>query len=174
MGISCKVAQQHNGEIEETIESNQFSCNDKQDRTIKANSHRHFRDRKEEKLNSNSDIQHSINTFPISLAYVDYSTILLDKLSQFVYHNVVNRGTTHYLQKYRVNRSAVSSSPSFPDTRKSQSSQPVAQNHASTTTTTSSQYIVRHSLFLYVASSVVLALCYLTVPIAASDTVHPM
>ncbi|XP_062708725.1 gamma-aminobutyric acid receptor subunit alpha-4 isoform X9 [Aedes albopictus] len=49
---------------------------------------------------------------------------------------------------------------------------------ATTTTTTavarptSSHYLVRHSLCLYAASSVILALCYLTIPTVASDTPH--
>ncbi|XP_055607863.1 uncharacterized protein LOC129755407 isoform X19 [Uranotaenia lowii] len=42
------------------------------------------------------------------------------------------------------------------------------------TTTTSSHYLVRHSLCLYAASSVLLALCYLTIPTVASETPHPM
>lgn len=37
---------------------------------------------------------------------------------------------------------------------------------------TSSHYLVRHSLCLYAASSVILALCYLTIPTVASDTPH--
>nr|XP_029722221.1 glutamate-gated chloride channel-like isoform X24 [Aedes albopictus] len=51
---------------------------------------------------------------------------------------------------------------------------------ATTTTTTavarptSSHYLVRHSLCLYAASSVILALCYLTIPTVASDTPHTM
>ncbi|XP_021698513.1 glutamate-gated chloride channel isoform X18 [Aedes aegypti] len=53
---------------------------------------------------------------------------------------------------------------------------------SSTTTTTaaaaarptSSHYLVRHSLCLYAASSVILALCYLTIPTVASDTPHTM
>jgi len=49
----------------------------------------------------------------------------------------------------------------------------------STTTTTASNnhhshYLVRQSLCLYAASSVLLALCYLTTPIMATDTPHPM
>ncbi|XP_062543548.1 glutamate-gated chloride channel isoform X5 [Armigeres subalbatus] len=48
---------------------------------------------------------------------------------------------------------------------------------SSTTTTTTarptcSHYLVRHSLCLYAASSVILALCYLTIPTVASDTPH--
>ncbi|XP_055627477.1 gamma-aminobutyric acid receptor subunit theta isoform X5 [Toxorhynchites rutilus septentrionalis] len=47
-----------------------------------------------------------------------------------------------------------------------------------TTTTTikpaSSHYLVRHSLCLYAASSVILALCYLTIPTVASETPHTM
>lgn len=39
---------------------------------------------------------------------------------------------------------------------------------------TSSHYLVRHSLCLYAASSVILALCYLTIPTVASDTPHTM
>lgn len=39
---------------------------------------------------------------------------------------------------------------------------------------TSSHHLVRHSLCLYAASSVLLALCYLTIPTVASDTAHPM
>ncbi|XP_038115377.1 glutamate-gated chloride channel isoform X32 [Culex quinquefasciatus] len=42
----------------------------------------------------------------------------------------------------------------------------------STATATSSHYLVRHSLCLYAASSVILALCYLTIPTVASDTPH--
>ncbi|XP_055607847.1 uncharacterized protein LOC129755407 isoform X4 [Uranotaenia lowii] len=42
------------------------------------------------------------------------------------------------------------------------------------TTTTSSHYLVRHSLCLYAASSVLLALCYLTIPTVASETPHPI
>lgn len=45
--------------------------------------------------------------------------------------------------------------------------------HKSTTTTNNSHYLVRQSLCLYAASSVILALCYLTTPVA-SDTPHPM
>ncbi|XP_055537185.1 glutamate-gated chloride channel isoform X20 [Wyeomyia smithii] len=46
-----------------------------------------------------------------------------------------------------------------------------------TTTTTkpsNSHYLVRHSLCLYAASSVILALCYLTIPTVASDAPHTM
>ncbi len=43
----------------------------------------------------------------------------------------------------------------------------------STTATNNSHYVVRQSLCLYAASSVILALCYLTTPVA-SDTPHPM
>ncbi|XP_058122899.1 gamma-aminobutyric acid receptor subunit alpha-4 [Anopheles ziemanni] len=39
---------------------------------------------------------------------------------------------------------------------------------------TSSHHLVRHSLCLYAASSVLLALCYLTIPTVASDTAHPI
>lgn len=54
-----------------------------------------------------------------------------------------------------------------------------ATSISSTTTTTSarptsSHYLVRHSLCLYAASSVILALCYLTIPTVASDTPHTM
>lgn len=45
--------------------------------------------------------------------------------------------------------------------------------HKSATTTNNSHYLVRQSLCLYAASSVILALCYLTTPVA-SDTPHPM
>ncbi|XP_061508199.1 glutamate-gated chloride channel isoform X15 [Anopheles gambiae] len=38
----------------------------------------------------------------------------------------------------------------------------------------SSHHLVRHSLCLYAASSVLLALCYLTIPTVASDTAHPI
>lgn len=42
-------------------------------------------------------------------------------------------------------------------------------------TTTNSHYVLRQSLCLYAASSVILALCYLTSPAtAAADTPHPM
>lgn len=34
--------------------------------------------------------------------------------------------------------------------------------------------LVKHSLCLYAASSIIIALCYLTTPIVAYDTVHPM
>ncbi|XP_058458297.1 gamma-aminobutyric acid receptor subunit alpha-4 isoform X17 [Malaya genurostris] len=48
----------------------------------------------------------------------------------------------------------------------------------STSTTTarpsSSHYLVRHSLCLYAASSVILALCYLTIPTVASEAPHTM
>ncbi|XP_035913746.1 glutamate-gated chloride channel isoform X25 [Anopheles stephensi] len=37
-----------------------------------------------------------------------------------------------------------------------------------------SHHLVRHSLCLYAASSVLLALCYLTIPTVASDTAHPI
>ncbi|XP_065074539.1 gamma-aminobutyric acid receptor subunit theta isoform X4 [Ochlerotatus camptorhynchus] len=52
-----------------------------------------------------------------------------------------------------------------------------ASSISSTTTRTtarptSSHYLVRHSLCLYAASSVILALCYLTIPTVASDTPH--
>ncbi|XP_065074625.1 glutamate-gated chloride channel isoform X17 [Ochlerotatus camptorhynchus] len=54
-----------------------------------------------------------------------------------------------------------------------------ASSISSTTTRTtarptSSHYLVRHSLCLYAASSVILALCYLTIPTVASDTPHTM
>ncbi|XP_049542098.1 glutamate-gated chloride channel isoform X7 [Anopheles darlingi] len=42
------------------------------------------------------------------------------------------------------------------------------------TKSTSSHHLVRHSLCLYAASSVLLALCYLTIPTVASDTAHPI
>ncbi|XP_058831266.1 glycine receptor subunit alpha-2 isoform X20 [Topomyia yanbarensis] len=51
---------------------------------------------------------------------------------------------------------------------------------ATTTTATaaakasSSHYLVRHSLCLYAASSVILALCYLTIPTVASEAPHTM
>lgn len=45
--------------------------------------------------------------------------------------------------------------------------------HKSTTTTNNSHYLVRQSLCLYAASSVILALCYLTTPVA-SESPHPM
>lgn len=40
-------------------------------------------------------------------------------------------------------------------------------------TITGSHYLVRHSLCFYAASSVILALCYLTTPVA-SEATHPM
>lgn len=40
-------------------------------------------------------------------------------------------------------------------------------------TITGSHYLVRHSLCFYAASSVILALCYLTSPVA-SEATHPM
>ncbi|XP_053686663.1 uncharacterized protein LOC128736209 [Sabethes cyaneus] len=52
-----------------------------------------------------------------------------------------------------------------------------ATTTATTTTTTrpsNSHYLVRHSLCLYAASSVILALCYLTIPTVASDAPHTM
>ncbi|XP_037043150.1 gamma-aminobutyric acid receptor subunit alpha-4 isoform X8 [Bradysia coprophila] len=45
--------------------------------------------------------------------------------------------------------------------------------HKPTTATTNSHHLVRQSLCLYAASSVILALCYLTTPVA-SDTPHPI
>lgn len=45
--------------------------------------------------------------------------------------------------------------------------------HKPTTATNNSHHLVRQSLCLYAASSVILALCYLTTPVA-SDTPHPM
>ncbi|KAJ6644484.1 Glutamate-gated chloride channel, partial [Pseudolycoriella hygida] len=45
--------------------------------------------------------------------------------------------------------------------------------HKSTAATNNSHYLVRQSLCLYAASSVILALCYLTTPVA-SDTPHPI
>uniref|UniRef100_A0AAG5D5E1 Glutamate-gated chloride channel n=1 Tax=Anopheles atroparvus TaxID=41427 RepID=A0AAG5D5E1_ANOAO len=50
--------------------------------------------------------------------------------------------------------------------------QPTAS--ASIVKPTSSHHLVRHSLCLYAASSVLLALCYLTIPTVASDTAHPI
>ncbi|XP_052567093.1 glutamate-gated chloride channel isoform X5 [Culex pipiens pallens] len=49
---------------------------------------------------------------------------------------------------------------------------PATTATTTTTTATSSHYLVRHSLCLYAASSVILALCYLTIPTVASDTPH--
>lgn len=46
--------------------------------------------------------------------------------------------------------------------------------HKSTTATNNSHYLVRQSLCLYAASSVILALCYLTTPVASDATPHPM
>lgn len=51
---------------------------------------------------------------------------------------------------------------------------PATTATTTTTTATSSNYLVRHSLCLYAASSVILALCYLTIPTVASDTPHTM
>ncbi|KAG4066898.1 hypothetical protein HA402_009000 [Bradysia odoriphaga] len=45
--------------------------------------------------------------------------------------------------------------------------------HKPTTATTNRHHLVRQSLCLYAASSVILALCYLTTPVA-SDTPHPI
>ncbi|XP_053666830.1 uncharacterized protein LOC128715933 [Anopheles marshallii] len=45
---------------------------------------------------------------------------------------------------------------------------------AATSRPASSHHLVRHSLCLYAASSVLLALCYLTIPTVASDTAHPI
>ncbi|XP_035793600.1 glutamate-gated chloride channel-like isoform X6 [Anopheles albimanus] len=56
----------------------------------------------------------------------------------------------------------------------SSSSPPWPSPSTPVTKSTSSHHLVRHSLCLYAASSVLLALCYLTIPTVASDTAHPI
>lgn len=63
---------------------------------------------------------------------------------------------------------------------RSKSSNIITNNTTTTSTSPSSSHhhnscgLVKHSLCLYAASSIIIALCYLTTPIVAYDAVHPM
>lgn len=87
----------------------------------------------------------------------------------------------------RVSSSSNSSSSSLSNKGNHASAGPgveggiVGNCRETTTTKTSSSHnnrsscgLVKHSLWLYAASSIIIALCYLTTPIVAYDAVHPM
>lgn len=77
----------------------------------------------------------------------------------------VTAATATNLNNYRTRTRTLLSSPS-----------PSSPLQSSTTSPSSnlSQCLFRNSLGLYAASSVILVLCYLTVPIVASTPAHPM
>ncbi|XP_052859715.1 gamma-aminobutyric acid receptor subunit alpha-4 [Anopheles cruzii] len=131
----------------------------------------------------------------------EYSTIVLDKLTQFLSRHLV-ASDARPLQDGPMaggaepDRPAVANVPTFTVTPSNQGppsaawcsrtndlSQPNVQSRAGrhrdeailpVAKATSSHHLVRHSLCLYAASSVLLALCYLTIPTVASDTAHPI
>ncbi|XP_053674547.1 gamma-aminobutyric acid receptor subunit alpha-4 [Anopheles nili] len=138
-------------------------------------------------------------SFNPSAVFDGYSAIVLDKLSHFFSRHAAPAPPTVVpssppssvtsLRTLDVTPSKGPGNPAASPRRNAHDAHRDAQFHArdgmapaakpaavaaAAAATTSSHHLVRHSLCLYAASSVLLALCYLTIPTVASDTAHPI
>lgn len=196
-----KTRENHNIELNPNRNKKNFELNSNLlDNKLLDNKTRHINNDNNDANESKLIDINSINF--LRVPSIDYSTIVYEKLTQIIGNNVTyfagtsakpsnaaatatatSSSATASLSATNSKHNASSAPLSSSSSKASLATGPVAATAATRVTTPSattskirhSHYHIRHSLCLYAASSVILALCYLTSPIvASSDTSHPM
>lgn len=101
------------------------------------------------------------NYIKSTIEYTNCSSLILGKLTQLTQHTSASDNVEHRMKLSYASELLASSSES------------ILKDGNNNSQITASNHLVRHSLSLYAASSLILVLCYLTTPLVALDT-HPM